>query len=93
MFSCFVIVLLAAERASCKQLKVGEQFIVSEFKPIAEMQLYNQEMLRRWSEKFQDLVDILHGMLKRVPKDNRTSRINNRCKSFEVFLALSDVIA
>ena len=47
----------------------------------------------RWSEKFQDLVDILHGMLKRVPKDNRTTRINNRCKSFEVFLALSDVIA
>ena len=93
MFSRFVIVLWAAARASSKQLKVGEQFIVSEFKPIAEMQLYNQEMLRRWSEKFQDLVDILHGMLKRVPKDNRTTRINNRCKCFEVFLALSDVIA
>ena len=30
-----------------QQLKVGEQFIVSEFKPIAEMQLYNQEMLRK----------------------------------------------
>ena len=98
MFSRFVIVLWAAERASCKQLKVGEQFIVSEFKPIAEMQLYNQEMLRKHfmlsvERKVQDLVDILHGMLKRVPKDNRTTRINNRCKSFEVFLALSDVIA
>ena len=36
-----------AELASCKQLKVGEQLIVSEFKPIAEVQLYNQEMLRK----------------------------------------------
>ena len=48
---CFLVLLScyaqAAERTSCKQLKVGEQFIVSEFKPIAEMQLYNQEMLRK----------------------------------------------
>ena len=40
----------AAELASRKRLKVVEhveQFIVSEFKPIAEMQLHNQEMLRK----------------------------------------------
>ena len=55
-------------------------------------------MLRKYfmlsvERKFQDLVDVLHGMLKRVPKDNRTKRINNTFKSFEVFLGLSDVIA